>query len=67
MPCPKDSFEAASSALYHIEAIERRLKMLKQMFNPQTGTVTDPQVMVGLVNAIDEEVTDLNIDAAWFL
>jgi hypothetical protein len=54
--------EAASSALYHIEAIERRLKMLKQMINPQTGTVTDTGVMAGLVVTAEDEMRDLRDD-----
>jgi hypothetical protein len=63
----KDNFEAASSALYHIEAIERRLKMLKQMINPQTGAVTDSQVMAGLANSIEYEIIDLRDDLIRFL
>lgn len=61
------SYEAAQSALDHIEAIERRLKMLKQMINPQTGTVTDKQVMAGLVVSSEDEMIDLRNDLMRFL
>lgn len=54
--------EAASSALYHIEAIERRFKLLKQMINPQTGTVTDPGVMASLMVTAEDEMRDLRDD-----
>lgn len=54
--------EAASSALYHIDAIERKLKMLKQLINPQTGTVSDSQVMAGLMVTSQDEMNDLRDD-----
>lgn len=59
--------EAASSALYHVEAIERRLKLIKQYINPEKGVVNDMQVVAGLVNGIDEEISDLHIDLSKFL
>ena len=54
--------ESASSALYHIAAIERRLAMLKLMINPLTGTVTDTQVMSRLALAVDDEIVELRDD-----
>lgn len=58
----KDNFQAASSALYHIEAIERKLKMLKQLINPQTGTTSDSQVMCGLAIGVEDEISSLRED-----
>lgn len=54
--------EAATSALYHIEAIERRLKMLKQLINPQYGLVTDTAVMASLMIGTEDEIRDLRDD-----
>lgn len=61
------SLEAAQSAIYHITSMERKLTLLKQYINPVTGTINDPQVVIGLVNGVDEEITDLNIDVARLL
>lgn len=54
--------EAASSALYHIEAMERRLKLMKQYINPQAGVANDAQVVRGLAQGIEDELTDLHND-----
>lgn len=59
--------EAAQSALYHIEAIERRAKLLRQYINPQAGAIHDTDVVCGLVNAIDAELVDLRDDLIRFL
>jgi len=54
--------EAASSALYHIEAVERRLKMLKQLINPEKGVISDTQVAAGLFIGTEDEMRDLRDD-----
>lgn len=54
--------EAASSALYHIEAIERRLKMLRQLVNPEKGVIGDTQVAAGLFIGAEDEMRDLRDD-----
>lgn len=59
--------DAAQSALYHIEAIERRLKLLKQYINPQAGVVNDMQVVAGLMNGTEDEMNDLRADIVRFL
>lgn len=59
--------EAAQSAIYHIEAIERRVKLLKQYINPRAGVVTDIGVVAGLSMSTEEEVNDLIRDLAKFL
>lgn len=57
-----DNTIAATSALYHVECIERKLKMLKQLINPQTGTVRDPQMMASLAISAEDEMRDLRDD-----
>ena len=54
--------EAAQSAIYHIESMERKLKLLKQYINPQAGVVVDEDIVKNLVNGVDEEITDLSLD-----
>ena len=54
--------EVASSAIYHIEAIERRLTILKEYIHEDDGSVDDKGVALGLVDSIDIELTDLQND-----
>ncbi len=54
--------EAASSALYHIEAIERRMKFLKQHINPQAGVIIDTMVVKSLMEGLEDDITDLHND-----
>lgn len=54
--------EAAESALYHIEAIEGKLVLLRQTINPQTGTLTDSKVMAGLMIGAEDEMRSLRED-----
>jgi hypothetical protein len=58
---------AAQSALYHIESIERKLKLLKQYINPEAGVVNNMQVVCGLVNSVDDEIIGLEADLVRFL
>lgn len=59
--------KAAGSAIYHIESMERKLKLLKQYINPVDGVVNDTSMAAQLVNAVDAEMTDLQIDLSRFL
>ena len=64
---PKDNHEAAQSAIYHIDTMVRKLTLLKQYINTATGTINDPQVVIGLANGVDEEITELHIDVTRLL
>lgn len=57
-----ENHEAAQSAIYHIEAIERRLKMLKQLVNSNKGLLVDTQVASGLFIGAEDEMRDLRDD-----
>ena len=59
--------DAAGSALYHIEAIERRLKLLKQYINPRIGVINDTPMVARLMNGIEDEFSDLRNDIVKFL
>jgi len=41
---------AAQTLIHEIDAAERKLRMLKQYINPETGTVRDIQIVDGLFN-----------------
>ena len=46
--------EAAQKAIFEIDAAERKLRMLKQYINPETGTVRDMQIVDGLFNGSED-------------
>jgi hypothetical protein len=46
--------QAAQSAIFEIDAAERKLRMLKQYINPEAGTVRDMQIVDGLFNGADD-------------
>jgi hypothetical protein len=54
--------EAALSALYHIEAIERRLNLLKQLLDSDRGLLTDTRQASGLFIRAEDEMQDLRSD-----
>jgi hypothetical protein len=46
--------DAAQKAIFEIDAAERKLRMLKQYINPETGTVRDMQIVSGLFISADD-------------
>lgn len=61
------NYAAAQSAMYHIKAIERKLSLVKQYINPRAGTVDNTDIVSGLVNDADDEISDLIADLCCFL
>lgn len=56
------NIDSANSALYHIETIERKLKMLRQTINPETGTLNDSRLMAQLMVTAEDEMKNLRED-----
>jgi hypothetical protein len=52
--------ESAQKLIHEIDAAERKLRMLKQYINPETGTVRDMQIVSGLFNGADDCMKTIN-------
>jgi hypothetical protein len=59
--------EAAQKAIFEIDAAERKLRMLKQYINPETGTVRDMQIVSGLYHGANDCMKEINAALAKFL
>lgn len=53
---------AACSAIYHLETIERRIRILKTLINPLVGVTSDRALMRQAMQGIEDEVVELRVD-----
>lgn len=56
-----------ANLIHEIDAAERKLRMMKQYINPQTGTVRDTAVVAGLFNGADDCMKMINASLVKFL
>ncbi len=59
--------EAAQDILRHVEAVEIKLRMLKQCVNPQIGVVNDMKLVSGLFITAQDEMVAMNAKLVKFL
>lgn len=48
--------EAANQLINHIDAAERKLRMMKQYINPDAGIIHNPEIINGLFAGAAEEM-----------
>lgn len=59
--------EAAQTLIHEIDSAERKLRMLKQYIDTNSGTVRDMQVVAGLYNGAEDCMKMINAQLAKFL